>query len=70
MNSFNIKIEQHGSFNQQNNTFNFSATRQREPIPSNVRQGSKNFVGREAELEQIHGLLRQGRGAISPCEVC
>jgi MoxR-like ATPase len=33
-------------------------------IPSNVRQGSKNFVGREEELEDIHAKLQEGQGVI------
>jgi len=34
------------------------------PIPSNVRQGSPNFVGRETELEKIHANLQNGLGVI------
>ena len=34
------------------------------PIPSNVRQGSLNFVGRETELAQIHANLQNGLGVI------
>ena len=33
-------------------------------IPSNVRQGSKNFVGREDELTEIHTKLQEGQGVI------
>jgi tetratricopeptide (TPR) repeat protein len=33
-------------------------------IPSNVRQGSKNFVGREEELADIHAKLQEGQGVI------
>ena len=33
-------------------------------IPSNVRQGSKNFVGREEELAEIHSKLQEGQGVI------
>ena len=33
-------------------------------IPSNVRQGSKNFVGREDELAEIHTKLQEGQGVI------
>ena len=33
-------------------------------IPSNVRQGSKNFVGREEELAKIHAKLQEGQGVI------
>jgi tetratricopeptide (TPR) repeat protein len=33
-------------------------------IPSNVRQGSKNFVGREEELVDIHAKLQEGQGVI------
>jgi len=33
-------------------------------IPSNVRQGSKNFVGREEELTEIHAKLQEGQGVI------
>ncbi|MFN5925537.1 MAG: tetratricopeptide repeat protein, partial [Pseudanabaena sp.] len=33
-------------------------------IPSNVRQGSKNFVGREDELADIHAKLQEGQGVI------
>jgi tetratricopeptide (TPR) repeat protein len=33
-------------------------------IPSNVRQGSKNFVGREEELAEIHAKLQAGQGVI------
>ncbi|MCA6538451.1 MAG: tetratricopeptide repeat protein [Pseudanabaena sp. M085S1SP2A07QC] len=33
-------------------------------IPSNVRQGSKNFVGREDELAEIHAKLQEGQGVI------
>ncbi|NMF61178.1 tetratricopeptide repeat protein [Pseudanabaena yagii] len=33
-------------------------------IPSNVRQGSKNFVGREEELAEIHSKLQAGQGVI------
>ena len=33
-------------------------------IPSNVRQGSKNFVGREEELAEIHTNLQEGQGVI------
>ena len=33
-------------------------------IPSNVRQGSKNFVGREEELAEIHAKLQEGQGVI------
>lgn len=38
--------------------------RQNQSIPSNVRQGSKNFVGREEELEGIHAILLEGQGVI------
>jgi tetratricopeptide (TPR) repeat protein len=33
-------------------------------IPSNVRQGSKNFVGREEELAEIHSKLQERQGVI------
>ena len=33
-------------------------------IPSNVHQGSKNFVGREEELADIHAKLQEGQGVI------
>ena len=38
--------------------------RQNQPIPSNVRQGSPNFVGREDELVKIHSNLQEGQGVI------
>jgi len=40
----------------------------REGIPSNVRAGSKNFVGRETELESIHTKLEAGHG-VAICAV-
>ncbi len=40
------------------------APKSNQPIPSNVRQGSKNFVGREEELEDIHAKLQEGQGVI------
>lgn len=40
------------------------ASRQNQAIPSNVRQGSKNFVGREDELADIHAKLQEGQGVI------
>jgi len=47
-----------------NNQFNIHQTinvpRQSKPIPSNVRLGSKNFVGRVPELEEIHAKLEAG----------
>ena len=39
-----------------------------QPIPSNVGQGSRNFVGREKELNQIHTTLQTGQG-VSICAV-
>jgi tetratricopeptide (TPR) repeat protein len=33
-------------------------------IPSNVRHGSPNFVGREEELAEIHAKLQAGQGVI------
>lgn len=41
------------------------APKSNQPIPSNVRQGSKNFVGREEELEDIHAKLQEGQGVIA-----
>ncbi len=38
--------------------------RQNQPIPSNVRQGSPNFVGREDELVKIHSNLQERQGVI------
>ncbi len=40
------------------------ALRQNQAIPSNVRQGSKNFVGREDEFADIHAKLQEGQGVI------
>ena len=37
---------------------------QNQAIPSNVRSGSKNFVGREEELKKIEKALTQGQGVI------
>ncbi len=59
-----INIGQGGTGNTQNNTFNFALTKSNQPIPSNVRQGSKNFVGREDELADIHAKLQEGQGVI------
>ena len=42
----------------------YQAPKENQPIPSNVRQGSPNFVGRETELEQIHAKLQSGQGVI------
>ncbi|BBC24758.1 tetratricopeptide repeat protein [Pseudanabaena sp. ABRG5-3] len=59
-----INIGQGGTGNTQNNTFNFASTKSNQPIPSNVRQGSKNFVGREEELAEIHAKLQEDQGVI------
>jgi hypothetical protein len=59
-----INIGQDGTGNTQNNTFNFASTKSNQPIPSNMRQGSKNFVGREEELAEIHAKLQEGHGVI------
>ncbi len=40
------------------------ASRQNQAIPSNVRHGSPNFVGREEELAEIHTKLQAGQGVI------
>jgi|GEM_PF-1172809 len=45
-------------------TVNYQAPKENQLIPSNVRQGSPNFVGRETELEQIHAKLQNGQGVI------
>jgi len=42
----------------------YQAPKENQPIPSNVRQGSPNFVGRETELAQIHANLQNGLGVI------
>jgi len=42
----------------------FNTPHQNQAIPSNVRQGSKNFVGREEELADIHAKLQEGQGVI------
>ena len=47
-----------------NKTVIHQAPKSNEPIPSNVRQGSKNFVGREDELADIHAKLQEGQGVI------
>ena len=59
-----ININQGGTSNTQNNTFNFAAPKSNQLIPSNMRQGSKNFVGREDELADIHAKLQEGQGVI------
>ena len=41
-----------------------NSPRQNQAIPSNVRSGSKNFVGREEELKKIEKALTQGQGVI------
>ncbi len=41
-----------------------NSPRQHQEIPSNMRPGSKNFVGREKELENIHNKLTEGQGVI------
>ena len=38
--------------------------KENQSIPSNVRQGSTNFVGRAKELEEIHAKLQNGQGVI------
>ena len=43
---------------------NIASPKAERPIPSNVRQGSKNFVGREDELAEIHAKLQEGQGVI------
>ena len=47
-----------------NKTVIHQAPKSNQPIPSNVRQGSKNFVGREEELTDIHTKLQEGQGVI------
>jgi tetratricopeptide (TPR) repeat protein len=47
-----------------NKTVIHQAPKSNQPIPSNVRQGSKNFVGREDELADIHAKLQEGQGVI------
>ncbi|MCY7331458.1 MAG: tetratricopeptide repeat protein, partial [Pseudanabaena sp. CAN_BIN31] len=47
-----------------NKTVINQAPKENQPIPSNVRQGSPNFVGRETELAQIHANLQNGLGVI------
>ena len=54
-----IKIDQDGEGNTQNNTFVFSPSVPPKPIPSNVPIGSPNFVGRQEELEEIHTELQK-----------
>lgn len=66
MSDLQINIKQDGKDNKQDNTFNFG--KKNEPIPSNVRAGSKNFVGREPELEDIHRKLQAGQG-VAICAV-
>ena len=43
---------------------NVASPKSDRPILSNVRQGSKNFVGRENELAEIHAKLQEGQGVI------
>ncbi|GBO53232.1 kinesin light chain [Pseudanabaena sp. lw0831] len=47
-----------------NKTVIHQAPKSDRSIPSNVRQGSKNFVGREEELADIHTKLQEGQGVI------
>jgi tetratricopeptide (TPR) repeat protein len=48
-----------------NKTVIHQAPRQNQPIPSNVRQGSKNYVAREDDpLLEIHTKLQVGQGVI------
>ncbi|MEI6064837.1 MAG: tetratricopeptide repeat protein [Pseudanabaena sp. ELA748] len=47
-----------------NKTVIHQAPKSNQLIPSNVRQGSKNFVGREEELAEIHSKLQEGQGVI------
>jgi NB-ARC domain len=47
-----------------NKTIIHQAPKSNQPIPSNVRQGSKNFVGREDELADIHAKLQEGQDVI------
>jgi len=55
---FEANITQSGTGNTQHNTFNLSNAKPNQPIPSNVRTGSKNFVGHETELTTIHTKLQ------------
>ncbi len=57
--TINAKIDQ-----SVNKTVIHQAPKSNQPIPSNVRQGSKNFVGREEELADIHAKLQEGQGVI------
>jgi len=41
-----------------------NSPRQNQATPSNVRPGSKNFVGRGEELAEIHQKLQTGQGVI------
>jgi hypothetical protein len=69
---FNLKqfnLNQAGTGNQQINTFNLGGEkinlpRVTKPIPSNVRKGTNNFVGRERELELIQTTLQTKQGVI------
>ncbi len=47
-----------------NKTVIHQAPKSYQPIPDNLRQGSKNFVGREEELADIHTKLQEGQGVI------
>ena len=61
-----INIEQDGTDNNQNNTFNLSIPepKERQAVPSNVGKSTVNFVGREDELTLIHQQLQTEQGVI------
>jgi hypothetical protein len=59
-----LNIVQDGTGNTQNNSFILAHGQKNQPIPSNVRRGSQNFVGREKELAEIHQKLQEGQGVI------
>jgi tetratricopeptide (TPR) repeat protein len=61
-----INIEQDGTDNNQNNTFNLNIPepKERQAVPSNVGKSTVNFVGREDELTLIHQQLQTEQGVI------
>ncbi len=59
-----INFKQDGTGNTYTNIVNSGNQGQNVPVPSNVRSGSQNFVGRGKELEKIRGKLTTGQGVI------
>jgi len=63
-----INITQDGAFNTQNNNFTVNVPRKSTSIPSDVRQGSPNFVGRVDDLRDLHEALQKEK-IVSVCAV-